>query len=108
MTTTTAAEFETQFRNLGEQIRKDLWQSGDEKFLKQVATNAAGLTQKLVAATDAKKKQKYEQDLRLLGNHVAVMAFSRANIVEKEVGQVVLRLLSTAVNFLIDLVVSKL
>jgi hypothetical protein len=97
----------TEFTDLGDRVKRNLWRPEDQKSLTQIARSITGLTAKMLAATDPAKRARYEEDIRLLGNHVVVLAFSRANIVEKEVGETILRVLEKVVNVIIDFVLAR-
>ena len=46
-------------KEAGEQLKKDIWHPGDEKFLAARARDLAGLQRKAQAATDPNKKKAY-------------------------------------------------
>jgi hypothetical protein len=90
------AEVLRELTKLGTDIRADLWNKQNKAFLKLMAQDVAGLTVKLQQEKDPKKRQRYRRSIDLITNHVAVMAFSRLNVVEQGVKETVLKVLQKA------------
>lgn len=95
------AEALKQLTLLGTDLRKDIWTDQDKAFLNIMAGDIAGLTKKLATEADPDKKARYRRSLDLIANHVAVMTFSRLNVLEQRVGEMVLSLLQKAGKFAI-------
>lgn len=81
---------------VGTDIRSDVWNKQNKAFLLQMAQDVAGLTAKLAVEKNALKRKRYRRSLDLITNHVAVMAFSRLNVLEQGVKATVLRVLEKA------------
>ena len=85
-----------EFTALGTDLRKDLWTDQDKLFLGVMANDLAGLAGKLARETDPDKRARLQRSLELISHHVAVMTFSRLNVVEQRVQEVVLAVLQKA------------
>jgi hypothetical protein len=83
---------------VGTDVRQDLWSPQNQAFLKQMAEDLAGLSAKLVAEQDPEKKKRLSRSIDLITNHVAVMAFSRLNVIEQGVKATVLNTLEQAAS----------
>lgn len=96
-----------EFLELGEALKDELWNAQNKQFLEFIARDIAGLSLKLRAATDPAKRDRYRRSIDVLRNHVAVMAFSRLNVMQKETSETVFRVLEKATVFLIKAVLSS-
>jgi hypothetical protein len=92
---------------VGTDIRKELWTDQQKLFLQQMAADVAGLTLKLSTEQDPAKAARYRRSLELIANHVAVMAFSRLNVVEQKITEMVLDLLEKVASFVIDTILQR-
>ncbi|MCG8417175.1 MAG: hypothetical protein MJE77_04425 [Proteobacteria bacterium] len=101
-------EVEKELLALGDGIKEGLWNEQNKNFLRFIAGDIAALTHKILNTTDEEKKKRYTRSIELLNNHVAVMAFSRLNIVDQEVRGVVERLLDKCVSLVTENVMAKL
>ncbi|MET0385282.1 MAG: hypothetical protein ABW321_04950 [Polyangiales bacterium] len=93
---------------LGTDLRRDIWTQQHQQFLEQMATDLAGLLNKLRNENDPEKQARYRRSLELIGNHVAVMAYSRLNVMEQTVQGTVLALLQKVAKLAIDVLLAKL
>lgn len=92
---------------IGTDIRADLWNKQNKAFLQQMAQDVAGLSAKLAVEKNAHKRQRIRRSLDLIANHVAVMAFSRLNVIEQGVKETVLRVLQKAAQLAIKALLAQ-
>jgi len=85
-----------EFIALGTDLRRDLWTDQDKAFLGLMAADLSGLAAKLARETNPDKRARIQRSLDLISNHVAVMTFSRLNVAEQRVQEVVLAVLQKA------------
>ena len=96
-----------EFLDLGETLKAELWNAQNKQFLEFIARDIAGLSVKIQSTTDPTKRARYQRSIDVLTNHVAVMAFSRLNVVQKESTDTLFRILEKVVTFLVKAVLGK-
>ena len=96
-----------EFLALGKDLKEELWNESNKQFLELIARDIASLTKKIVETKDDAKKQRYRRSVALLQNHIAIMAFSRLNVVENEVRGLFGRLLEKTVGYMVESVVTS-
>jgi hypothetical protein len=96
-----------EFIELGDDLKSELWTAQNKQFLDLIAKDIAGLSQKIVQTTDPTKRARYQRSIDVLTHHVAVMAYSRLNVVQKETSETVFRVLEKATVFLVKAVLGR-
>jgi len=96
-----------EFIELGESLKAELWNAQNKQFLEFIARDIAGLSFKIHSTTDPAKRARYQRSIDVLTNHVAVMAFSRLNVMQKEASDTMFRILEKAAVFLVKAVLGQ-
>ena len=96
-----------EFIELGDTLKAELWTAQNKQFLALISRDIAGLSIKIQKETDPIKRARYQRSIDVMTNHVAVMAFSRLNVVQKETSETMFRILEKTAEFLVKAVLGR-